>query len=334
MHGRVPTNSSEGVGSCMSHAKKQHCVPRFLLRNFAGTSPDHLFGFDKQSVRAFGVSVGDAAAQNGFYDFEISGSKASIEESLSELEYAASIGIAKIVANESLAALTTDDKSAIGLFCAVQLRRVQNYRAMQQDLVASLRRVILDSGADPAQVDGFGNPSEEDVRVATIRGVVDSEEMLPLLLSKCWAIQRAPADSPLWISDNPLARFNANDSAPYGNLGLAVRGIELHLPLSSKLSLWMACPTIRMTVSETLAKVSRTSASNSSPEVATLHEIMRGFDSGTPVTLSPENVRFLNALQVSFAERFIYASEESFILATQMIEDDAAFKVGPRFRLG
>jgi hypothetical protein len=37
---------------------------------------------------------------------------------------------------------------------------------------------------------------------------------------------------------------NNNDFAPYGNLGLAVRGIE-HLPLSSTLMLALYCPSIR-----------------------------------------------------------------------------------------
>lgn len=45
--------------------------------------------------------------------------------------------------------------------------------------------------------------------------------------------------------DNPVVMKNSNDFGAYGNLGLAVRGIKIYLPLSSTLMLTMYCPSIR-----------------------------------------------------------------------------------------
>jgi len=47
---------------------------------------------------------------------------------------------------------------------------------------------------------------------------------------------------PIWTSDNPVAKYNENNSFPYGNLGLDCKGFEMHIPLSPKIVLIVCDP--------------------------------------------------------------------------------------------
>nr|QWP89203.1 hypothetical protein IHCLGBEB_00006 [Escherichia coli] len=68
---------------------------------------------------------------------------------------------------------------------------------------------------------------------------------IDLLPKKDWYLETRPERPFTCIGDNPVVLKNSNDFGPYGNLGLAVRGIQIYLPLSSTLMLAMYCPSIR-----------------------------------------------------------------------------------------
>ena len=65
------------------------------------------------------------------------------------------------------------------------------------------------------------------------------------LLSKAWYLLETRPEHPFYVSDNPVVLENRNDFGVYGNIGLAVPGIQIYLPLSSTLMLAMYCPSIR-----------------------------------------------------------------------------------------
>jgi hypothetical protein len=67
---------------------------------------------------------------------------------------------------------------------------------------------------------------------------------VPYFLNKEWVLFDAPKGGSMYISDNPVALQNEVDHGPYGNLGLAVRGSEIHVPLSSALTIGLLCPTL------------------------------------------------------------------------------------------
>lgn len=317
----------------MSHPKKQHFVPQFLLRNFTKAKGRHLAAFDKRAERTFWTPVVDAAEQNGFYDFEVSGGEASIEQSLSDLEDTASVVIQRVVAAESLASLSESDRATIATFCAVQMCRVPHYREVQRGVVDFLRRIILESNADPKTVNGFGDPSDEDMRRSAILDVTDVDWSVPHFLNKAWALQKAPSGSCFYVGDNPLVLSNLNDFRPYGNLGLAVRGIEIHLPLSSQLSLWLVCPTIRDRVKFGYASMFNMAQSSGIQllQFELLRQLVEGFESGKAVPMSRDNVDYVNSLQVEFASRFLYCQSDDFGLAKRMILHNPGFKSGKSF---
>ncbi len=53
-----------------------------------------------------------------------------------------------------------------------------------------------------------------------------------------------PTIRAFYVGDNPVARHNRFDFAPYGKLGFALKGIQVYLPLSSELTLCAYCPSI------------------------------------------------------------------------------------------
>ena len=53
-------------------------------------------------------------------------------------------------------------------------------------------------------------------------------------------------------------------------------------------------------------------------------ELMIASRDGNPVLLSPDNVKFLNSLQVYFSSRFVMSARRNFVLAAEMINADAA----------
>ena len=44
----------------------------------------------------------------------------------------------------------------------------------------------------------------------------------------------------------------------------------------------------------------------------------------------PENVKFLNSLQVKFGEQYVYCNKNDFSLVEQMLADDERYKIGMR----
>jgi hypothetical protein len=52
------------------------------------------------------------------------------------------------------------------------------------------------------------------------------------------------AKVPFWTSDNPVALQNEYDQAPFGNLGIAPKGIEIWIPIIPNLLPTVCDPTM------------------------------------------------------------------------------------------
>ena len=313
----------------MTLTRKQHQVPQFLLRNFAFNDGKQLHALDKSTGHEFAVSVKDAAAQNGFYNFALPNDSISIESHLGKLETAASTAISKLTDTETLECLTDDDRCWVSLFVCVQLARSPNWRLMQQDLTKQF----------VAHAEALGAPPDRDLHgvaldaALALQSIADANRWVPLILQKTWALARASERDNLLVSDSPLTLHNYRQFGPYGNLGLAVPGIQIQLPLSNKLSLWMICPTLH-------AEFESAAQALGDPEIArkartALDELSAMLESmrlGQPITLTPDNVTFFNHLQVRFAARFVYSHDGDFSLVRRMLRDNEGYRRGTRFK--
>lgn len=109
-------------------AKVQHYVPRFLLRHFGHGKKHQLHVFDKRTGRIFISNARNVAAESRFYDFEIAGEPYTLETSLGVLESQAHTIFKRLLEEDTLAALSAEDRAMLSLFFAVQLTRTKAFR--------------------------------------------------------------------------------------------------------------------------------------------------------------------------------------------------------------
>ena len=88
-------------------------------------------------------------------------------------------------------------------------------------------------------------PDDNGLKVQMARLIVDAPEQFGHhFMSKSWVLLRTSKKRPYLCGDHPLILQNMTDMGPYGNLGLAVTGIEIYFPLSKVRALAMWCPSI------------------------------------------------------------------------------------------
>jgi hypothetical protein len=161
-------------------------------------------------------------------------------------------------------------------------------------------------------------------------------EFMPYFMDKDWVLMHARAPDSLYISDNPITLFNQKNFGFYGNLGLRCLGIEIYLPLSSKLTLAMLCPTHRTERERILARVPPGAKLTERQRDAIAHarRFVNACTSGVPVSLVNANVVRLNSLQVRTSARYIYSADGNFDLVRMMLTDHPELKIGARVQVG
>ena len=74
------------------------------------------------------------------------------------------------------------------------------------------------------------------------------------IYEKEWTLVKAPKGEYFYISDHPVTMHNNSPRPGRGNIGLRLKGIEIHLPISPKLCISFMCP---KTVDEIRIKVNK-----------------------------------------------------------------------------
>lgn len=307
----------------------QHYVPQFLLRRFASSvSGKQIFVFDKANERSFSDSVKRVASARAFYDCEVQGQPHSIDPLLTKMESAASNFIKKIIDARSIHVLSDTGRKMIALFAAVQLLRTDAQRKQLKGMIDNMSSALLRMGADPNKVQGFEFLDEGQTRTHSILSLREiAAELMPHFLDKCWVLYSTTKDNPFYISDNPIAMFNSNQDPLRGTLGLRVPGIEVHMPLSSTLSLGFLCPTLEREIRGSYDLASALGH----PVPLNVQELVDAFGGGKPFPLDDENIKHLNSLQVFYAERFVFTSRDNFDLVREMLRSTPKLKSGPRY---
>ena len=192
---------------------------------------------DKLTGKVFRTSIRNVATQKAFYDLQTETGMKTMEPGLGRLESEVAPLIARIRTDESIAFLREVDREMIALFAMVQHQRTTNYREkvaqMNVDLLAKIRRM----GFDTADIDGIKEFQDDDIRRFALQSIEMAVQFVPHILDKAWILAGTSIGDEFYLGDNPVTLQNRKDFGPYGNLGFAVPGIEIYLPLSSKLCL-------------------------------------------------------------------------------------------------
>jgi hypothetical protein len=314
--------------------KNQHYVPQALLKGFKVGKKDQVFVFDKHTEKSFRASIRNVASENYFYNIDHDGVAISLDPALTELEDKASPIIKKVRKEVSLANLSHEERATLSLFVGAQHVRVQNFREICTHLNTTTADRLRKLGADPNDVKGFKEFSDEDIKAFTLSMVPRmANELAPLIYDKAWMLCKTVPSVPFYISDNPVTLQNRSWSHPFwGNLGFAVMGIEIYLPLSSTLTLAMFCRSLEEKMRRSLMQGERRrqptrELSKAEAQVAAL---MKAVTDGTAFSYEGENVLNHNSMQVAFASRFVFSSTDDFSLVTQMLAANEQYRTGLR----
>lgn len=308
------------------NAKVQHYVPRFLLRHFGTGKKDRLHVFDKETEQPFTTNVKNVAAESRFYDFEVDGQELTIEPGLERIESLAKPVIKSILDANSLAQMTAMHKATLSIFLAVQFTRTkwfrEQFRELPKQLAEHVRRVHGED-ADLSGIADYVRVPDDNELAFQVAGFThrSMQDFAHQFANKAWMLLVTDGKHPFMIGDHPIGMQNDNDMGPYGNIGLAVRGIQMYFPLSPKQALAMWCPSIHEMFRE---KVARDGGRNGADKV------LESLDTGHPLSYSPENVMHFNSLQVAHAERFVFSSIDDFSLVKRMIAEFPSTKRGMR----
>jgi len=304
-------------------AKVQHYVPQFLLRNFGSGKKDKLHVLDKQTGKSFATNARNVAAESRFYDFQLAGQDLTLETELSRIEASAKPIIQSILDLDSLAHLTAQARAELSVFLAVQMTRGKWYREQFREFPLMLEQALRAKEGQDVDLSGIAEylrvPDDNELAIHTARSVLRAaEDYAPHFANKVWILGGTDVKHPFQIGDNPIGMQNMLDMRPYGNLGLAVRGIEIYFPLSPRRLLALWCPS-HITMLE--------AAAGHNIDVA---QMLAAIAEERVLHYRPEHVMNANSIQVGYAERFVFSSDGDFALALNMIQERPVYRRGPR----
>ncbi len=318
--------------------KVQHYVPQFILRNFCLDKNEQVYAFDKKTEKIFQTNIKNVAAEKGFYNFKKGETVFSIEHKLSALETRASDAISSIVSSQSLSKITKKEKAILSIFIAAQFSRTKQKRHLLKQMDDALIKHIKKLGGDPNNIRGFkpfADDSEiDEFAITTLEKEI--EDFWHLFYERGWILFESLESMKYYISDNPITLHNENDLGLMGNLGLAVKGIEIYFPISPKLSIGIFDKSNQEIIKMHYKKVRNLKPHNlkssgiDKNQKQQAKDLMHGLESGVLVKSLKENVEFQNSMQVAHSSRFIYSSDSNFDLAQDLINKNPNFKEPPQ----
>lgn len=331
-----------------------------LLRNFASNSgckrgKEKIWVFDKRTDKRANPNIKNIAAQSGFYDIKLESELFSIEDGLSKLEDKVAPVLTKLVTSKTCASLSNEDRAWLATFCAVQFVRVENFRQQTREINQALIDKIRRLGGNERDIaqNGLG-VDEESIKKFTVGFLIESLREFPHhFASKLWFLLEAPDGGHFYIGDNPVSLHNDQDFGPYGNIGLAVPGIQIYFPISPTLVLTMWDASVLRELEKQLedvnqnhnqlvaAKLSGRARIDPQPAIELAqrlraqlqNRILQVRAGGCEKIMSDDIVTFVNSLQVMYASRFVMSKVNNFGLVERMIRDNDKYRHGIKPKL-
>lgn len=338
--------------------RRQHYVPQFLLKGFAVERKAGKFQiqvFDKQEERSFPSPVENVAAERDFNTAQVGDAEVSWDGNFSKIEDKTAPLIERIRDDRALGSISPDEKARLAVFAALQFVRGVDYRARYAH-VGQMLAERLAGDAGEAVPEGLLE-EDNDGRLGAMHALNPKTliEFSAAFAVKHLLLLQAPSGSAFVIGDSPIAMANTKTFGPYGNLGLAVTGIQINLPISSEFTLAFWCTSYMEEVQaqvegmeKALAKSNgfailasaakraelETLRAASAGPLTRLKTMLTDVRAGRPRMVSAETVDGMNALQIMNAERFVMARAGDFAQAKRMIAENENFKTGLRMTTG
>ncbi|ETA72672.1 MULTISPECIES: DUF4238 domain-containing protein [Mesorhizobium] len=340
-------------------AENQHYVPKFVLRQFLSDKKrEQVSVFDKHTEKTFVTSIKNMMAERRFNDFTFDDEWiASFEPIACAAEDQVLPSYRKVLKDRRLDN-SPEQKAALAMMLAFQLLRTKATRDQWQAIEEALVKKVEESGGKMQDVRGWEDwqPMTEDrlkrEHLLSIQGSIG--DYAQIIAAKDFVLAEPAPGRSFYLGDNPVCLANALDFGPRGNLGLAVQGIEIYMPLASDLMLCAFCPSIIEGLRETHK---RTKDARQAEAVSRLmkgqlsavgmrqfldaakatarpvEELLSAAADGHPVSSNDDNMDYYNSLQTSFAYRYVVCQQADFALARSFNSDNPALKRGRRVQV-
>lgn len=339
-------------------AQKQHYVPQFILRQFLSEKDgERVAVYDKHDDKTFVTSIKNIMAERRFNDFAFDDEyMASFEPVACRAEDAMFPAYKQVVEERRLDG-SPEQTGALAMLLAFQFVRTKANRQMWADLEALIVDVVESSGGRMQDVNGWDDwkPATEDTlkrdHLTSIRHSL--LEFAQIIAEKDFLLAEAAPGRSFYLGDNPVALANDNDFGPYGNIGLALPGIQIYLPLASNLMLCAWCPTILGIIrgeqhagksdrrGEALKRVMARQLTPAQMKAAIeefealeapVESMLTAVAEGRPTASPSDSMDYYNSLQTRSATRYVVCQQADFELARRFNREHPAHRRGYRLR--
>jgi hypothetical protein len=337
-------------------AQNQHYVPKFVLRGFLfDEANERVHVYDKHEDKVFSTAIKNIMAERRFNEFDLNDEyRASFEPVACAAEDQVLPAFREVVEQRRLSG-QPEQKAALALMIAFQFLRTKAHRDRWQAVEESLVRMVEAEGGRMQDIQGWEDwqpATENSVKrehLATMqRSLTDFAQMIA---TKDFVLSEPAPGTSFYIGDNAVALSNSRDFGPYGNLGLALPGIEIYMPLAADLMLSAWCPSLLGSLREdhNAAKMARRSdllgrirAGQLSPaymkamleQIAPLEQfnddLLSLTSEGRPVPSDPRNMQYYNSLQTNWAYRYVISREGNFEFAREVNGSNPELRRGHR----
>lgn len=341
------------IGLAMNRAaENQHYVPKFILRKFlTDIKKEQVSVFQKSTGRVFTPNINGIMSERRFNEFRINEDYyTSFESDVCRIEDIV-LPTYEALAERQQITGSAEEAELLGVFVAFQMLRVRAYRDWIADTSTHLHDQLAQKGFDPSDI-GELIQTEDELKESHLSAIRSSIQEFSLAIAeKDFILLKAPPDRHFYLGDNPVTLHNDEpQDGIWSNIGLSVKGIQIYVPLTSKLMLAAWCPSllghIKDQVTEKTAVARRLKAqvtlggvmfeptkraefdgemAKLESQVAEIAKFASAAESGEPLLLSSKNMDHYNALQVQSAKEFIICQHADFDLARRVVA-----KEGPK----
>ncbi|WP_339614455.1 DUF4238 domain-containing protein [uncultured Parvibaculum sp.] len=331
-------------------AQNQHYIPKFILRQFLeNENKERVAVYDKHTEKVFITSIRNIMAERRFHDFAIDDWETSFEPIATKIENEILPVYQKILKTRHLEN-SKEERDAISVFIAFQFLRTRARRDAQEALDKAIKGKIEQMGGDPENVQGWKAASDEEIKIEHLLSMArDLDRYAQVVRAKDFLLIEAKPNQSFYLGDAAVGLANQNDFGPYGNIGLAVVGIEIYVPLSSNLILAAWCPSIveqlkehrdkakKQAEKETFEAMFRGRISTeqmkeildfSKSTLEFTNQTISHIANGMPLPCTDENLEYYNSIQCIYAHRYIICKNKDFAIAKRHNKEFPKFRHG------
>lgn len=331
------------------HAKIQHYVPQFLLKNFGSGKKNNVYVYDKIDSKVFKTNTRNIICESKFYDFEIdlAGQKilGTIESKLSEIEKNASIAIKKLIDSDNISVLDEIDKRNLSLFFSSQVARTKNSRINFELFSSQILLEMEKIGIPKEEIDKYTLDKNEKDLFFTKYVAAFSEEMAGLFYNKVWILGKNNSKIPFCIGDDPVVCHNdfiKDNDQIFNPHGFGVEGTSIYLPLSPLYVLYLFCPKKAEMIRDGLEKNKHLfdlqNTLNQNLETFKIITARKNFYdalvNNKPLLLDEEIVKHINSLEAIYSERYIILKDDDFQFIQTILDGSIQKHRGKRIIIG